>query len=205
MIASRIRNLLTAASAAVMLAAASVAPAKAQVPSFASPPLQRPTFHAAINGLALPQTGVLDALCIQGSATANKIVRVKRIEISGVDTTAQSAGLSLVLRSVADTGGTSTVLTNVAADQTNVAGTAIVRAYTVAPTPGTAIGTIRAAQLTLPLTTSVPNIPLVWTFDPALLQQDLVLRGTAQSACLNFPAAFATAGPNVNIDVTWTE
>jgi len=37
------------------------------------------------------------------------------------------------------------------------------------------------------------------------LQQDLVLRGTAQSACLNFPAAFATAGPNVNIDVTWTE
>jgi hypothetical protein len=179
------------------------APASAQVPSFAQPPMQRPTFHAAINGLPLPQTGVLDAFCITGSPT--KIVRIKRIEISGVDTTAQSSAVSLVLRSAADSGGTFMVLTDVASDQNNVAGTATVRAYMAAPTPGTAIGTVRAAEITLPLAASAPNTPVVWTFDPNLLQQEIVLRGAAQSACLNFPAAFTTAGPNVAVSVEWTE
>jgi hypothetical protein len=209
---SNVRQSLRKAAKALPLVVAlgAAAPAKAQVPSFAQPPLQRPTFHAAIVGLALPLSGVMDALCIQGSAGLNKVVRVKRIEISGTDTTAQSAGMSLVLRSVADTGGTSTVLTNVPSDQNTVAGapvvgTATVRAYTVAPTPGTAIGPVRAAQLALPTATTVPNIPIVWTFDPSQFQQEIVLRGAAQSACLNFPGAFTTAGPTVDMSFEWTE
>ena len=126
----------------LVVALGAASPAAAQP---APPPVQRPTFQAAIAGLALPQSGVMDAVCISGSAIG-KIVRIKRIEISGVNpSAAQSAAASLILRSAANAGGTSTVLTNVAADQSNIAGTATVRAYTVAPTPGTAIGTVRAA------------------------------------------------------------
>jgi hypothetical protein len=191
----------------LVVALGAASPAAAQP---APPPVQRPTFQAAIAGLALPLTGALDAVCIAGSATG-KIVRIKRVEVSGVDTTAQSAAMSLVLRSVADTGGTSTVLADVPSDQNTVAGapvvgTATVRAYTVAPTPGTAIGPVRAAQLPLPAAAAAtPITPLVWTFDPTQFQQEIVLRGAAQSACINFPNSFTTAGPTVAMSFEWTE
>lgn len=201
MIASRKRiAMLAAASIAAIVAAA--APAAAQVPSFNPPPLQRPTFAAAAPGLALPLTGALDAFCITGSAT--KTVRIKRVEISGFDTTAQTAGVNLVLRSTANSGGTSTVPADVALDQTNAVGTAVVRAYTVAPTPGTSLGAIRASSIGFNVAGALGG-PVTWEFNPNLLQQEVVLRGVAQSACINFPAAFTTAGPNVNINVTWTE
>jgi hypothetical protein len=46
--------------------------------------------------------------------------------------------------------------------------------------------------------------PAVWTFGEDSTQ-DIVLKGTAQGACVNFPAAFTSAGAIVNVDVTWTE
>jgi hypothetical protein len=123
--------------------------------------------------------------------------------VSGIGATPGSSSLNLILRSTADTGGTSTTPIDVAADQTNVAGTAVVKAYTVAPTPGAAIGPVRSAVIGLEAGTT-PPMPVVWTFDPVALQQEITLRGAAQNACLNFPAALAGAA-NINVDVTWTE
>ena len=90
-------------------------------------------------------------------------------------------------------------------DSANAAGTAVVKAYTAVPTPGAAIGTVRTQSIPLPAGSSAAQYsPVVWEFGSSNTQ-DIVLRGTAQGACLNFPNAFITAGPVVNVDITWTE
>lgn len=174
----------------------------AQTPSYPAPPFQRPSFAASAS-FAVPQTGAGDAVCIYGSA--NKLVRVKRISITGTDSTAQTVTAALVMRSAANTGGTSTVSTAAPLDSVNSAATAVVRSYTAVPTPGAAVATIRAASLPLPAATSATQYPPVtWTFGDNN-SQDIVLRGASQGVCVNFPAAFTTAGPALNVDVTWTE
>jgi hypothetical protein len=199
----RTRSLMTAAMLAAVALSFLPLSANAQVPSFAPPALQRPTFSAAAVALQLPQTAAGDAVCIFGSPT--KTVRVKRIAITGTDTTAQTVTAALVLRSTTNTGGTSTTPTVGTLDASNAAGTAVVRAYTAIPTPGTAIATVRAQAIPLPAAASATQYPPVtWDFGTNNTQ-DIVLRGTAQGACVNFPAAFNTAGAIVNVDVTWTE
>jgi hypothetical protein len=195
-----IRLKASLAIAAVLIGAV---PALAQVPSYQSPPFQRPTFSASAVGLAVPQTGAGDAVCIYGAA--GKIVRVKRIAISGTDSTAQTANVTLVKRSAANTGGTSTTPTVGALDSANAASSAVVRAYTAVPTPGAAVATVRAQSLPLPASASASQYPpVIWNFGETN-SQDLILRGASEGACVNFPAAFTTAGPNLNVDVTWTE
>jgi hypothetical protein len=94
---------------AVLLLALPLA-ARAQVPSFQAPPLQRPTYSASVVGLAAPQTGAGDLACISGFAANSLhpagVVRVKGVQISGVNTTAQTSTFELVTHSAADTGGT---------------------------------------------------------------------------------------------------
>lgn len=199
----RTRSLMTGALLAALALSFLPLSASAQVPSYGTPPFQRPTFSASAVALALPQTAAGDAVCIFGSAT--KLVRLKRIAITGTDSTAQTVAATLVLRSAANTGGTSTTPTVAPLDALNAAGSAVVRAYTVIPTPGAAIATVRAQSIPLPAATAATQYPpVVWTFGDNS-SQDIVLRGIAQGACLNFPAAFTTAGAVINVDVTWTE
>jgi hypothetical protein len=199
----RTRSLILAGLAAAVALSFLPLQANAQVPSYSPPAFQRPSFSAAAVSLQLPQIGAGDAVCIFGSAS--KTVRVKRIAISGTDTTAQTVAAALVLRSAANSGGTSTTPTVAPLDPSNAAGTAVVRAYTAVPTPGATIATVRAQSIPLPAAASATQYPpVVWTFGENSTQ-DIVLKGTAQGACVNFPAAFTTAGAIVNVDVTWTE
>ena len=194
-------------TAAVVIVAASLIASQANAlsPSYASPPVQRPTFAASVVGLAVPQTGVMDAVCISGSAT--RIVRIKRITVSGIDATAQAVGVSLVKRTTANTGGTSTSPTPGALDSTSAAPTASLKAYTVAPTPGTLAATLRSQVIALNTANVAAVSPVSWDYSmsPESLSQEIVLRSASESACINFPAAFTTAGPTLNVDVTWTE
>ena len=195
-----IRLKASVAAVALLLAAA---PAIAQVPSYQSPPLQRPTYAASAVGLAVPQTGAGDAVCLYGAA--NKTVRVKRIAISGTDSTAQTANVTLVKRSAANTGGTSTTPTIAGLDSSNSASAAVLRAYTGIPTPGAAVATVRSQSLPLPAASSATQYPPVIRNFGETNSQDLILRSAAEGVCVNFPAAFTTAGPSLNVDVTWTE
>ncbi|SHH49293.1 hypothetical protein SAMN05443248_4989 [Bradyrhizobium erythrophlei] len=129
--------------------------------------MKRPTFAASAVGLALPATGATDAVCISGSAT--KIVRIKGVAITGVNANAQTATANLVLRSAANTGGTSTSPTVVPLDSNDAAGTAAVKAYTVAPTPGT----VRPQSIPFPLAASAAQYPpVIWDFTPANLSSE---------------------------------
>ena len=157
------------------------------------------SYGAAVVGLANAAAG--DIYCITGSAT--KTVRIKGIRVSAVATAAIVGDVSVVLRSAANTGGTSSAPTVVKHDQNNPAATATVAAYTVSPTPGAAIGTLRSRKMSV--STSGNNA----TSSEALFQfsvywdQPVVLRGTTQLACV-VVSAFG-AGASFDVDHEHTE
>ena len=157
------------------------------------------TYSAAIVGL-VPAASCTDFYTIKGSAS--KTVRVTRLEVSGNATGAAAADLQLIVRSTADTGGTSTTPTAVPHDSASAAATAVVNAYTANPTTGTTVGTVRAQKLTLPAAPGAP-VPIIWDFS-IRNEQALVLRGVAQQLCLNLNAG-TYAGNSFDVSLAWTE
>lgn len=155
------------------------------------------TYSCSTTGAA----GVVgDTLTITGSAT--KTVRVTRISLSGVATALADIDVTLVKHSTADSGGTSSGVTLTPMDSANAAATATVLLYTVAPTPGTVVGTpLRSVKYGTVATTSAAAIQ-VWDFGNGP-KQGVVLRGVAQQLALNFSAA--PAGGSFDIDIELTE
>ena len=141
-----------------------------------------------------------DNWCIQGSAT--KTVRITSLAFEIVGSATALTNVNLILRSSADTGGTSAIATNVPLDSTSAAGTAVARQYSVAPTTGTTVGTLQTVEYLVLTTTSPPFLPQLvnWQFGTNNTQE-LVLRGTTQQVCVNLGAPFTAAYWNA----TWTE
>lgn len=147
-----------------------------------------------------------DIFTINGSAT--KTVRVLRIGISATQTTSSEIALILLKRSTANTGGTSSTLTNVSYDSTNAAATASVKSYTANPTAlGTLVGNLRNIKFSIPVVAIGGNASaqteLVESFGNGP-GQALVLRGTAESLAVNLNSA-TVSGNSFSIWVEWTE
>lgn len=198
----------TISSILALSCALGAAPVLAQVPSVAPPPLQPSTFVATQVGLVAPTTGAGDLFCISGSAT--RLIKIKSIVITGIDATAQTAVLELVKRSAADSGGTpTTAATAVPLDttQTVASASATLAAWTAIPTPGAAVGPVSARYIGFAAasTATLPIEPSVVSWRAQDLLEEVRLRGTDQNLCVNAPNAFTTAGPTLNIEVTWTE
>lgn len=158
------------------------------------------TYSAAISNLVVAALAT-DILTISGSATT--VVRVTNITVTATGSAGANANLTLVRRSTANTGGTSTTPTVIPYDSNDAAGTAVVRAYTVNPTLGTTVGTVRSIkQFVSGVVTAGPGI-VQWEFGvrPA---KPIVLRGVAQSLALNLVGVTITGG-SYDIDVEWTE
>jgi hypothetical protein len=157
-----------------------------------------PTYSAVITGLV----GVAgDIVTLTG--VAGKVVKLTRVAFSGVATAASATDLTLVKRSTADTGGTGAGMTAVPHDPENAAATAVVTSYTAAPTPGTAVGTIRGVKAQIGLATDAnPPNPVVWEFGngPKMCPR---LRTAAQQLCLNIGAT--NAGALYDVEIEWTE
>jgi hypothetical protein len=143
---------------------------------------------------------------IIGSDT--KTVKITKIAVSGVTLTAVGYFTIAVQRlSTVSTGGTSTTLATVKLDTDNADATAVVKAYTVAPTRGTLVGTIsswRALwQATLTVGTSI-TVEHEFKYGDTDHAQGLTLRGATQEIALVFPVVLATAG-TLSVDIEWTE
>lgn len=148
------------------------------------------TYAASVTGL-LSASSATDIFTITGSAT--KIVRITRIRVSGIKTTAGAdIDIQFIKRSVANTGGTSTAPTIVPYDSANTAATAVVTAYTANPTVGTAIGTIAVDSVFIALATAQTGF-IDHTFGnrPA---QSIVLRGAAEVFAVNLNAVTVGGG-----------
>jgi hypothetical protein len=161
---------------------------------------QKATYSAALINIAPPASAV-DTFTITGGAS--KVVRINRIELSGTQTTGGVVSVSLVLRSTANTGGTSTAAGAVPHDSSSAAAVATVLGYTAVPgTQGTFVNFVRGTKLWVPATTAQPQV-LIWDFANRT-GQAIVLRGTGQVLAVNFNGTTITGG-SFNFAVEWTE
>jgi hypothetical protein len=137
-----------------------------------------PVYSASAVGI-VGATGATDTFTITGSASKN--VRIHNIVVTGTQASSAVRDILLIKRSTANTGGTSTTPTVISLDSNSAAGTAVVRAYTVNPTLGTTVGTVRVRRIGVPTTAAV-------SLDMAEFQftVPLTLRGTAQVLSVNF-------------------
>lgn len=140
--------------------------------------------------------------------SASKTVTVKRITVSGMTLTAVGYfAINIEKLSTASTGGTSTTLAAVPLDTNNPVATAVVKAYTAAPTKGALVGTIaswRALwQATVAAAAGVTDY-FTFNFGDMRETKGVTLRGVAQELALVFPVVLASAG-TLAVDVEWTE
>lgn len=159
------------------------------------------TYSAGFVGL-VPPASATDIFTITGSAT--KTVRIKFIQMSASTTSGSGVAfnLSIVKRSTANSGGTSTTATAVPHDSTSAAGTAVVRGYTANPTVGTLVGVVRATR-TEAVTAGTSRQIGEYTFSNKN-DQSIVLRGTSEVLAVNLNGASVT-GPVVGCSIEWTE
>jgi hypothetical protein len=157
------------------------------------------TYSAATGGFT-PATTATDFLTIVGSSS--KTVRVTRISIWGFATTAISEEILLIVRTTANSSGTATQPTIAQHDQNDAAPTAVVNLYSANPTTGSSGGVLRQAKLNCGVTGSAGQ--LVWDFSTRNTKT-IVLRGVAQTLCLNYNGAAVPSGMKLSIEVEWTE
>lgn len=163
------------------------------------------TYEATVVGLA-PAASATDLMTIAG--VAGHIVRVTRAECTGTATAVGAANLVALVRSTANSAGTSTSPTAVPADPNDSAAGATVKAYTANPTVGTSVGPVRAAVLVLTPTssTTIAEDPVAWTFgNNAGTRAGVVLRSASQVFALNGNGVSFPAGTALNCSIEWTE
>jgi len=158
------------------------------------------TYSAVISNLTVAAAPT-DVITIQGSAT--KIVRILHIDYGNTQNVATTNDVLLILRSSADTGGTSATVSSVAHDQNNAAATVVVKKYTANPSAlGTAIGILRANQIFGSTATTAAQT-YGWDFGTRP-DQAVVLRGTSEFLVVNLNAQ-AFVGSSLDVNIEWTE
>jgi hypothetical protein len=135
---------------------------------------------------------------------ASTTVRVLRVEVSIYTTgTAAIEVISLIKTSAAPTGGTSASITIVPHDSGFAGASSVPLNYTVAPTAGTPVGTIRSVAFADSSGSALPGAN-TWLWDWTMRAGSApVLRGTAQTLEINLGGAVATQTCIVSFE--WTE
>lgn len=197
------RTLKSVLPAILALAMFLPVPLLAQVPSVSAPPWNLSTYHAAVP-FTPAVTASKDVFTIVGSAT--KTIRVTRLSCTGTSTT--TASVPVVLNkylTAATTGGVATTGTAIPSDSNDAAATAVVKAYTAAPTVGTGGGAIRASLLQTTIVSGDAQVPLVWDFNRIPERAGILLRGVNQELALTVGATALSAATALDCDVEWTE
>lgn len=160
------------------------------------------TYSTSVSGLA-PAALATDIFTMSGSAT--KTIRIARIVVNGVQTTAGQVVILVIKRSTVNTGGTSTAQIRVPYDSASVAATATALAYTANPTAlGTVVGTITANRLFVPGVASASDAQGLEIVTGDVGQQFITLRGVAETLSINFNGV-TIAGGAVNVTFEWME
>lgn len=161
------------------------------------------TYHATSTFTAA--NTATDIFTLTGSST--KTIRISRIGISATRTTQSIIDLVLLKRSTANTGGTSTNLSEISNDSNNAAATATALSYTANPTTGTLVGNLRNIKFLVP----VPGVGGNTSAQTELIElfgdkfgQAIVLRGTGEVFAVNL-AGVTVAGNSFSIWIEWTE
>jgi len=161
------------------------------------------TYSQTSTLISLPASAT-DIFTISGSAT--KIIRLLKVEITGIQTTAGSVPIILVRRGTPNTGGTiAFTLHGFPHDTNNPLATATVNIYSANPASlGVALSFIRNSYIYLPAaaSTSAPTA-LSWNLTD-VPGQAVVLRGVNELLAINMNAATVTGGQIIAM-FEWTE
>lgn len=140
--------------------------------------------------------------------SASKTVKIRNIRVSGMSLTAVGYfAINVEKLSTASSGGTSTTLAAVPLDSADAAATAVVKAYTVAPTKGALVGTLATWRALWQATVAAASAITDWhlfSFGNLPETRPIVLRGVAQEIALTFPVVLSSAG-TLAVDIEWTE
>lgn len=142
-----------------------------------------------------------DIWTLTGSAT--KTVRLKHLRAYCNAGAAGGITISLIRRSSANTGGTSTAGTIVKRDTNSAAATAVTALYTANPTTGTPVGAIDTVFLPCALNGAGPAYDRYFGAGDGL--QSIVLRGTTDSLALNGNGSALPASPSMAIAADFNE
>ena len=165
---------------------------------------QQVATYSACSAIFTPPATPTDVFTITGSGS--KTVKVYRMWLSSLQTTAGQNAWYIVKRNLANTAGTSDNLVELPHDSNSAAATATVLDYTVNPTINDTTGKAWAGYIASPAPATAAIGDYVQQVDfIALFGQPLVLRGVAQVLAWNFDGAALPAGLAVIGGVTWTE
>lgn len=164
------------------------------------------TFGVGIIGLNVSNLAT-DIFTISGSNS--RTIRIKKITVSGTQTTTSSREIVLLKRSTLNSGGTSTLLTGVPFDSQNPASLAVVRAYTANPTLGSLIGIISSIYGTFSVQAPTNAQGAKATKDVVFefgknKSQHLVLRNQNETVSINLNGVTFT-GEALSISIEWSE
>lgn len=156
----------------------------------------KPTFRYA--GTFTPAAAPTDMLVIQGSPTMTG--RIKSIVLGGQSTSGGLMLVSLVRRSLANTGGTSVTVAGGKHDTTDSNGTVVPVTYSANPSAvGPSAGTLGQRRLWLPPGSAAPLF-VTWDFST---RQDkaLILRGIGDFICINGNQSTVPLGATIDFEI----
>ena len=163
---------------------------------------QRPSYRLSILNFS-PTASPTDFLVLQGAVGV--VTRIREIIISGVATSAANVLLSLIRRSTADTGGTSTGQTMAKRDTSDAAAGTTAQLYTANPaSTGTAIATVESARINLAPAASASIDRVIWQYS-WMNEKGLTLRGAADFIAFNLAGVSLPAGGALDISISFTE
>lgn len=161
---------------------------------------ERNTYGAGVLGFTLAATPT-DILTIQGSAS--KIIRIKSIIINGNSATLAAYPVSLIRRSTAHTGGTSTVIVAGKHDTSDPNSAAVIRYFTANAAPvGTTVATLHVGRVIAASASNLDRLPFqyAWQNDKAI-----VLRGVGEFLAINMGGTALAGATTMDVDILWTE
>ena len=160
----------------------------------------KPTYSYQSAALT-PVATATDVVTLTGSAS--KTIRVTKVCVSGVATTAAVYDVFLIKRTTADTGGTSTTPTPAQHDSNDSAASGTINLYTANPTLGTGVAVGGAHLVLTDADTPVQhNTPTCWNFGDNA-DEKIALRGVAQQLAINHGGAAVPTGASMLYTVEW--
>lgn len=160
------------------------------------------TYTAAAVGI-IAATNPTDIFVLRGSAT--KTVKIVDLQFSALKTTTGYNIVQGIKRSNDNASGTFTTPTIVPHDSTDVAATALVRAYTANPSAlGSTVGTVLAFYSLLPSISAAAGGNIAGIDIIHNMGKPLTLRGTKELFAINMNGA-SIPGMEYTITVTWVE
>lgn len=129
-------------------------------------------------------------------------LRVSRIEVGGLATTAGSMPVAIILRSAATTGGTSTAPAAVRHNPSDQAATATLGLFTANGTVGTAFGTLRNSRVFLNVATAQADRCVM---DFGERNEKAIVVPVGYTLAIGGNGATVPSGGVLDLSITWEE